>query len=298
MEDARSKTAGQTGCRGEHVPGFAHRPKGLVSLFALIVCLSACVSTPQPDTASGGDREMLLRMGDTARDSGEFVAALPFYRQAHLLDRQDPVPLLRLADTLDTLGEYRVAEDAWKRALAIEPNNFEARIGYGKTLLVLGQPSLALEQFHKAREHGRDADLFNGIGVANDLMGDAETAQAAYREGLDLDRSPKLLGNLGLSLALSGAHDEAISILEEANALPGTDLHRRANLALAHVLSGNQERATAALAPEADERRVERILEYFTAVAGLSGHKSRVVALGIIGTIPNHGAIGGSQVIP
>ena len=265
--------------------GFTHRLKGLISLFALVICLSACMATPQPDTVSEGDLKMLLRMGDTARDSGEFVAALPFYRQAHLLDKQDPAPLLRLAETFDALGEYRESEDIWKRALIIDPNNLEARIGYGKTLLVFGRPSLALEQFRMAREHGSDADLFNGIGVANDLLGNAEAAQAAYREGLNLERNLKLLNNLGLSLALSGVHEEAVAVLVQASALPGADLHHRANLALAHVLDGSPERARAVLVVEVDERMIERMLEFFAVVADLSDHKSRVAAMGIIGTV-------------
>ena len=277
---------------------FASQLKRLTFLFAGIVCLSACVPTPHTDAVLGDDREMLLRIGDAARDSGELAAAIPFYRQAHLLDTQDPAPLLRLAETLDDLGKYREAGNAWKRVLTIEPHNFEARVGYGEALAILGQPLLALEQFRLARKHGSDVDLFNGIGVAHDILGNAEAAQTAYREGLSLDRNLKLLNNLGLSLALSGAHEEAVTILVQANALPGTDLHHRANLALAHVLDGSSKRATAVLVMEADERMIERMLEFFAVVAGLSDHKSRVAAMGVIGTVLNAGTIGGIQVAP
>ena len=278
--------------------GFAIQLKHLTFLFAGIVCLSACVPTPHTDAVLGDDREMLLRIGDAARDSGELAAAIPFYRQAHLLDTQNPTPLLRLAEALNDLGKYREAGNAWKRALTIDPNNFEALVGYGETLVVLDQPSLALEQFHLAREHGSDTDLFNGIGVAHDLLGNAEAAQTAYREGLSLDRNLKLLNNLGLSLALSGAHEEAVTILVQANALPGTVLHHRANLALAHVLNGSSKRATAVLVMEADERMIERMLEFFAVVAGLSDHKSRVAAMGVIGMVLNTSTIGDSQVAP
>jgi len=274
---------------------FANQLKRLTTLFAVIVCLSGCMPTPHTDAVMDGNREMLLRVGDAARDSGEFVAAIPFYRQAHLLDNRDPTPLLRLAETLGVLGEYREAGDAWKRALAIDPLNFEARVGYGETLVALGQPLLALEQFRLAREHGSDADLFNGIGVTNDMLGNAEAAQTAYREGLSLDRNLKLLNNLGLSLALSGAHEEAITILVQANALPGAGLHHRANLALAHVLGGSSKRAQAVLVMEADERMIERMLEFFAVVAGLSDHKSRVAAMGVIGAVLNNVAIGEPQ---
>ena len=278
--------------------GFANQLKRLAFPFAVIVCLSACVPTPHTDAVLGDDREMLLRIGDTARDSGELAAAIPFYRQAHLLDTQDPAPLLRLAETLDDLGKYLEAGNAWKRVLTIDPHNFEARVGYGETLVVLGRPLLALEQFRLAREHDSDVDLFNGIGVAHDILGNAEAAQTAYREGLSLDRNLKLLNNLGLSLALSGAHEEAVTILVQATALPGTGLHHRANLALAHVLGGSSKRATAVLVLEADERMTKRMLEFFAVVAGLSDHKSRVAAMGVIGTVLNTGTIEDTQVTP
>ncbi len=278
--------------------GFTNQLKRLTSLFVVIVCLSACVPTPHTDAVLDDDREILLRLGDVARDSGKFAAAIPFYRQAHLLDTQDPTPLLRLAETLDGLGRYREAGNAWKRVLTIDPHNFEALVGYGETLVVLGQPSLALEQFHLAREHGSDAALFNGIGVAHDILGNAEAAQTAYREGLSLDRDLKLLNNLGLSLALSGAHEEAVTILVQANALPGTGLHHRANLALAHVLGGSSKRATAVLVMEADEQMIERMLEFFAVVAGLSDHKSRVAAMGVIGMVLNAGTIEDTQAAP
>ncbi len=61
------------------------------------------------DAVLDGDREMLLRLGDAARDSGEFTAAIPFYRQAHLLATLNPTPLLRLVETVDDLGKYREA---------------------------------------------------------------------------------------------------------------------------------------------------------------------------------------------
>ena len=278
---------------------FTSQLKRLTFLFAGIVCLSACVPTPHTDAVLGDDREMLLRIGDAARDSGELAAAIPFYRQAHLLDTQNPAPLLRLAETLDGLGKYREAGNVWKRVLTIDPNNFEALVGYGETLVVLGQPSLALEQFHLAREHGSNTDLFNGIGVAHDILGNAEAAQTAYREGLSLNRNLKLLNNLGLSLALSGAHEEAVTILVQANALPGTGLHHRANLALAHVLGGSSKRATAVLVMEADERMIERMLGFFAVVAGLTDHKSRVAAMGAIGTVLNTGStIGDTRAVP
>ena len=170
-----------------------HRPAPLALAAGLI--LTACAPAAHTDGVSGGGSETMLRIGDTARDAGDIGAALPIYRRAHALAPLELAPLLRLAETLGDVGAHREAGNAWQRALLIEPRSFEARLGYGETLAALDQPVLALEQFRLARELGASADLFNGMGVAHDLLGDAEAAQAAYREGLASERSLKLPNN-------------------------------------------------------------------------------------------------------
>ena len=254
---------------------------------ALIVSLALCACAPVPhtDAVTAGDHATLLRVGDAARDAGDAATAVPFYRRAHQLVPLAPEPLLRLASTLNDLGAHREAGDAWHRALTLEPRSFEARVGYGETLAMLGHPALALEQFRLAQRLGQDASLFSAVGVAHDILGDATAAQDAYRQGLALERNLKLLNNLGLSLALSGELEEAVEVLEEAAAFPGAGSHHRANLALAHALNGATERAVAVIAMDGDEVSIGRMLAFFSTVAGMPDHKSRVAAMGVIGAV-------------
>jgi len=255
-----------------------HRPAPIALAAGLI--LTACAPAAHTDGVSGGGSETMLRIGDTARDAGDIGAAIPIYRRAHALAPLELAPLLRLAETLGDVGAHREAGNAWQRALLIEPRSFEARLGYGETLAALDQPVLALEQFRLARELGASADLFNGMGVAHDLLGDAEAAQVAYREGLASERSLKLLNNLGLSLALSGENDEAIALLEEANGFPGAGGRHRTNLALAYALAGQADRARAIVAMDTDPVSAERTQAFYTMVASLPDHESRVAAVG------------------
>lgn len=272
---------------------FAKRLKQSPARFAIMAGLlvSACAPAAHTDAVSGGGSDTMLRIGDAARDAGDIAAAIPIYRRAHALAPLEVPPLLRLARTLGTVGAHREAGNAWKRALMIEPRSFEARLGYGETLAALDQPSLALEQFRLARELDSNASLFNGIGVANDLMGDAAAAQAAYREGLGIERNLKLLNNLGLSLALSGETGEAIAILEEANAFPGAGLRHRTNLALAYALGGTPERAAAIMATDTDRLSTERAQSFYTMVASLPDHESRVAAVGTYSAARGDGVI-------
>ena len=276
-------------------------PRGRSGFFCALIAglaLCACAPVPHTDAVTAGDHATLLRVGDAARDAGDAAAAIPFYRRAHQLEPLEPEPLQRLAGTLNDIGAHREAGDAWQRALTLEPGSFEARVGYGETLAMLGHPVLALEQFRLARELGQDAGLFSAVGVAHDILGDAPAAQGAYRQGLALDRNLKLLNNLGLSLALSGALEEAIEVLEEASALPGAGSNHRANLALAHALNGAPERAAAAIAMDGDEASIGRLLAFFSAVAGLPDHKSRVAAMGVVGAVSVDGTVRDALVTP
>ena len=56
----------------------------------------------------------------------------------------------------------------------------------------------------------------HGLGVAYDLNGQHEAAQAAYRDGLDIAPDSMLLrNNYGLSLALAGEHEEGHVFIHE-----------------------------------------------------------------------------------
>ncbi len=257
---------------------------------AVGLLLSACAPAAHTDGVSGGGGDTMLRIGDAARDAGDISAAIPIYRRAHMLAPLELDPLLRLADTLSHVGAHREAGNAWKRALTLEPRSFDARLGYGETLAALDQPSLALEQFRLAAELGDGGDLYNGMGVAHDLLGDAAAAQAAYRKGLDGERSLKLLNNLGLSLALSGEYDEAIPVLEEANGFPGAGARHRTNLALAYALSGQTDRARAIMAMDTDAVTAQRVQAFYTMLASLPDHESRVAAVGTYSAARGNGA--------
>ncbi len=272
---------------------FAERLKQRPATLALAAAmlLSACAPTAHTDAVSGGGTDTMLRVGDAARDAGDLAAAIPVYRRAHALDPLNSAPLLRLATVLHGVGAYREAGNAWDRVLTLEPANFDARVGYGETLVALGQSVLALEQFRRAAETGQSTRLSNGMGVANDMMGDPVAAQAAYLEGLNEERTLKLLNNFGLSLALSGEPEQAIAVLEEAVALPGASARHRANLALAYAISGNTAGANTILAQDSDDLSAERAVAFYQTVAALPDHAARVAAVGAYSSARPNGAI-------
>jgi Flp pilus assembly protein TadD len=255
-----------------------NRPAQLVIVAGLL--LSACAPTAHTDAVIGGGSETMLRVGDAARDAGDISAAIPIYRRAHALAPLEPAPLLRLAETLHSVGAYREAGNAWDRILRIDADDFDARVGYGETLAALGQPILALEQFQLAAEIDANTRMFNGIGVSNDMLGNPVAAQAAYRSGLELEQTAKLLNNLGLSLALSGDTAQAIATLEEADRFSEAGARQRANLALAYTASGNTSRAAEILSRDMDDVSMMRTISFYETITALPDHASKVAAMG------------------
>lgn len=251
-----------------------------IAIAAMLV-VSACTPAPHRDGTVAGDFATMLRAGDGAREAGDPSAALPLYQRAHRLDPQNPVPIVRVAETFNRLGAYREAGDAWVEILRLEPRNFDALVGYGNTLTALQQPLLALEYFNRAQKIGETPVLFNGMGVSHDMLGNATEAQKFYRKGLmAAPDSPRISGNLGLSLALSGELTDSINILERVEKMPGSGVRGRQNLALAYALAGFSERARTVSSQDLDGLSVQRNMAFYRLLADMDDHATKVAAVG------------------
>ena len=248
---------------------------------AAVLMVSACAPMAHRDGTVGGDSVAMVRVGDTARDAGDPAVALPLYQRAHRLDPQNLVPIIRIGETFNQLGAYHEAGDAWVSVLHLEPRNFEALVGYGNTLTALQQPIQALEYFERSQKVGETAGQLNGMGVAQDMLGNAVQAQDAYRRGLAIAPGDlRLSNNLGLSLALSGEFTAAISTLEAVVEMPGAGIRHRQNLALAYTLAGFSERALTVGRQDLDDLSVRRNITFYRLVADMRDHAAKVAAVG------------------
>ncbi|HKW55264.1 MAG TPA: tetratricopeptide repeat protein, partial [Stellaceae bacterium] len=158
-----------------------------------------------------------MRVADETRAGGDLATAASLYRRIHDMRPSDPQPLARLGSTLTQLKSYTEAAQAYRAALELSPNDPELRRGLAIVLLSLGQPEPAVVQLEKAiGDDHDDARLYSALGVAHDLMGRHDLAQAAYLDGLRLaPKSPGLRNNYALSLALSGDYGAAESTILE-----------------------------------------------------------------------------------
>lgn len=260
-----------------------YRRSGGAWALAGALLLAACASQPvEPKSGVlNADAASLIRVADTTRRAGDTAAAIPLYRRAHELDPESAIPLIQLAEALNELGAYSEAATAWAEALRLKPSDPVALSGYGSTLTALNQPHLALDKFRQALALQPIPGSYNGMGVALDMLGRPEEAQASYRDGLDL--APDHVGianNLGLSLALSGRYADAIEVLERTVTLPGAGARHRQNLALAYGLAGDTERATQIARMDLDEQAVLQNLSYYAVLRDMGDHARKVQAVG------------------
>ena len=258
-------------------------------LVAAPLLLAACTADPTvtgvrptaEDIAEGGEAATLVRIGDTMRDAGDVVGAIPFYRRAHQIDSLSAEPLVRLAEALQIMGAYDEASRTWRAALVINPNDPALLRGYGYTLIAVNQPQLAIDQLKASLEIADDVRPYNGLGVAYDMIGDPRAAQMHYRLGLQLmPDNLTILNNLGLSLALSGDFEDSIVLLRRVVASQDATARHRQNLALAYGLSGQVELAAQVASEDLGDEAVASNLAYYAILRAETDPAARFAALG------------------
>ena len=253
---------------------------GLVGALALL--LGACATdTVAPLARSAGEpsnsQQTLMRVADSAWNSGDTNTALALYRKAADGEPASSVAINRYGSALVHAGAPQEAVSVFRRVLGFEPQNNEALRGLGNALVALGQGSLAAGNFEAAlAADPRDWRSMNGLGVVRDMAGRHAEAQTLYRQALALaPDSGAARNNFGLSLAMSGNYPEAIRTLEPLGRQPQASARHTLNLALVYGLANQPERAALVARSHLDEASVQRNLEYYAMLRGLDPEARR-----------------------
>jgi Flp pilus assembly protein TadD len=236
----------------------------------------------------------LLRAGDLARNGGDLGSAAELYRRAATIAPDDFAPYIRLGEGLYAAGAYTDAFTAYSDGLARSPDTIEIVLKLGKLSLILNKPEQAIGYFEQARrEHGDDASILSGLGVAHDLLGDHAAAQADYRAGMKLaPDNLAIRNNFGLSQALSGDYDGAIATLSAVVADPRATARYRQNLALAYGLSGDNVKASITGRRDIGDADSASNQEYYTLLRSMD---DRARTRAILGS--EFAAVGGSKAL-
>jgi tetratricopeptide (TPR) repeat protein len=186
------------------------------------------------------DADMLINAGLTAFDAADYAQALDFFEkatEAALVEEQKSGARTFRANTLDMLGRYDEAVEAYEEVIAETPEWWEAHAN---------------------------------LGICHARNGQSARAEAAFRRGLeDCPGSPEIRDELAAHL-LSERRDlpEALRLSEEAVALGRDEIRHLHTLGEARLAIGDESGAAEAysamlaLDPENPEAHLELGLLY------------------------------------
>jgi choline-sulfatase len=188
------------------------------------------------------------QLAETCRRMSDYERAVALYRQAVAIAPQDRDARYNLAVTLQEAGRADEALEALTAAIRVDPGRPEAHNALGIALAVHGDLEAARQQLAQAVElDPHNSRAFNNLGnVLRDLKRPDE-AERAYQRAAELapDYADPLNG-IGTLEVQRGSPASAIPYFDRALAL-GPQLHEvRLNRAIAEELAGNHQAAIAA----------------------------------------------------
>lgn len=222
----------------------------------------------------------VVRLARLTAARGDWSIAASLYRRATILDNSNFDAIYGLGRSLNRLHANEEALEAFRQALALKPKNIDAMRGLANTLVYLDRSALAIPHYERALAIKEDPRLFNGIGVAFDMIDDYKAAQAFYRVGLkSAPNDPALRNNLALSLMLSGHAVEAAKILRHLVARPRATTRQRLNYALSLVLTGNTRLAESVVRMDLDSETADEQIAAFETIKALGNTKDARAAI-------------------
>jgi len=212
-----------------------------------------------------------VRDADAARKAGNLDNAVPLYGRALQLNPQGAEAKLGLGQSYLALGANDEAAAAFREVLAKRGGDPVARRGLAAALISMGQPTLAQAQLDLALQADpKDYRAINEMGVALDMQGRHQEAQDKYREGIAI--SPEYLplrSNFGLSLAITDqARDAVAQLLPVASSARG-DARDRQNLAFAYAMAGDPTDALLVSRHDLTEAAAQQQLSYYLQLRSL-----------------------------
>jgi len=208
-------------------------------------------------------------VAQAALRGGSPQTALQLASNVLATDPGNEAALVVQGDALTELGRFNEAHDSYNRALQSNHDSVGAEVGLGR-LHLTDDPQAASVLFLQALDHDpRNTKALNDLGVALDLQGKHEAAQAVYARLLNLSPNDRAASvNMALSLSLSGQPVRSVAMLRGAGSRPDAAPRVRQDLAVALALSGNTGEA---------EKLLLTDLSPSDAAAALAGYR----ALGI-----------------
>ncbi|MBL3593891.1 MAG: tetratricopeptide repeat protein [Synergistaceae bacterium] len=205
-------------------------------------------SLARVETMTGLPPEGLLLAGRAHQQLGEGDKALAFLREAARLIGDDLSLWLATAQSAFSAGRLEVADEAWRKALALDPTHPEALLGLAELSERRNRHDEALRFRKDLAEREQTAEAWRALARLQEERGNEEERLEAWRRVVSLaPEEPDGWKALGAILMGLKRHDEAIEAFRRQVALSPDDGEGWRDLGLALLESGKAEEASQAL---------------------------------------------------
>ncbi|MGH9365835.1 MAG: tetratricopeptide repeat protein, partial [Thermoanaerobaculia bacterium] len=197
--------------------------------------------------------EVDVTLGELRIRTGKAAEAILSFQRAIAAQPNNFDALLGLARAQDASAKAGEAEATYRRAIQLQPSYFA---GYSKLAgfyYAHGQYGKAAEMFRRVTELTPDnARSFANLGATYYLMGSFDSALAAFKKSLELEPNDVAYTNIGTAQFFLGHYKESSESFEKAVRLTPHHFHLWANLADAYRWTKGLETK----APEAYDRAI------------------------------------------
>jgi len=195
-----------------------------------------------------------ITLGELPTRTGRAKEAIEAFRRALAAQPNNFDALLGLARAYDAGGDAPRAEETYRRAVQLQPSYFAGHSKLAGFYFNHGRYAQAAEMFRRVTELTPDnARAFANLGAAYFSMGDFDRALAAYKKSLELEPNDVAYTNIGTAEFFLGHYKESSDALEKAAALTPGHFQLWANLGDAYRWSRGMEAKAAAAYAKAIE---------------------------------------------
>jgi type IV pilus assembly protein PilF len=212
-------------------PSFGWRPASLPACLLLILSLYGCAGQMPVAPRDGQDivtasdegdlrrrARIRLELASTYYSQGQFTTALDELKQAISIDPRLPAAHEMRALIYDAMGDTARADESFRQALAVDPNN-------AWSLCRRGQYAAADALFERAAalpQSGLGSKTLLARGVCQQRAGDLKSAEKTLLQAYELDpSSPATAFNLAAVLLKEGELERARFYIRRVNSVPG-----------------------------------------------------------------------------
>lgn len=258
-----------------------------IKTFAIILgCafLVSCLGERRIDGELPFDSDSLMIMAESFLQAGDYGNAMRLYQRAANENPKHIPSRLGLAKTYQGMGATDAAINFYEQVFRLDPDNREAKMGYGQMLITKNRSADAIPYLADlSKQDPNNYRIYNMLGLAYDLMGQQEDAQMNYGRGLTLAvDNVSLLNNLALSFAFEGQYAPSLKLLTKAIYLDRSVTKAQYNLVLVYVLSGDEEAGRKIGVSIMTNEELENNIRQYSWVKTLTpGQRAQAIFLGI-----------------